>query len=324
MRLYRIGDSGEPVRDIQDRLSALGFVSHDPSGEFGESTATAVVAFQKDRGLTVDGVVGPDTWRILYEAGYRLGDRLLYLRRPMMRGDDVTELQRRLNNLGFDAGKPDGVYGPDTARAVVAFQRDRGITEDGVAGPEVMTEVRLVTRGEIGPGREAVREREWMRSLPRSAGGSRVLFDPAGRTPEEAARAWEAASAAALSFQEIGGLPIISRSVDVVLPERVRVRRANRLGADLIVGFQLPDTTGVDRIFYFETVNSRSEAGALLARALSETMGVPAQGRATPMLRETRAATVIVSMAGLCGQTGVRAVAGVERFFAQGAVKNSR
>lgn len=324
MRLYRIGDSGEPVRDIQDRLSALGHDNTDPSGEFGASTETAVVAFQRERGLMVDGVVGPETWRVLYEAGYRLGDRLLYLRRPMLRGDDVTELQRRLGNLGFDAGKPDGVYGPETSRAVTCFQRDRGIGEDGVAGPEVITELRLVTRGEIGPGREAVREREWMRSLPHTVAGARVLFDPAARSTEESALAWEAASAAAFAFQELGGLPIISRSADVSLPERVRARRANRLGADLIVGFQLCGEETDDRVYFFETPTSRSEAGALLAEAMSERLGVGVEGRATPMLRETRAAAVVISSCRLGPETGLTAVAAIEGFFAQGAVRKNR
>ena len=112
MRLYRVGDQGEPVRDIQDRLSLLGFgCGPDTPGEYGKATAGAVATFQRSRGLSADGIVGPDTWRVLYEAGYVLGDRLLYLRRPMLRGEDVAELQRRLNSLGFDAGKVDGIFG---------------------------------------------------------------------------------------------------------------------------------------------------------------------------------------------------------------------
>ncbi len=316
MRLYRLDDSGEPVRDIQDRLLALGYDCADAPGEFGPGTASAVGAFQRDRGLGVDGIVGPDTWRVLYEAGYRLGDRLLHLRRPMLRGDDVGELQMRLNNLGFDAGKPDGIYGPDTAGAVSTFQRDRGLTEDGIAGPEVITELRLVTRGAIGTGREAVREREWMRSLPASVVGTRVYFDPAGRDTIESAAAWEAATAAALAFQDRGGLPLISRSADVVTPERVRARRANRLGAELIVGFQFSEQ-GNDCVYFFETPAARSEAGARLAHVLANRLEVPSEGRATPLLRETRAAAAIVSVENLCAATGSAVVAAIDDFFAQ-------
>ena len=74
----------------------------------------------------------------MIESGFRLGDRLLYLAQPMVRGDDVTELQRRLNELGFDAGRSDGILGPETEGALRAFQRNAGITPDGVCGPATL------------------------------------------------------------------------------------------------------------------------------------------------------------------------------------------
>jgi N-acetylmuramoyl-L-alanine amidase len=273
-----------------------------------------VIAFQRDRGLNPDGLVGPETWRMLYEAGFRLGDRLLYMRRPMLRGEDVSELQSRLNNLGFDAGKIDGVFGRETARSVEDFQHNRGLPEDGRAGPEVITELLLVTRGAIRAGREAIREREWMRMLPANVVGTRVYFDPACRTPEEAAAAWAAAGGAALEFQERGGLPLMSRSADTALPERVRAGRANRLGADVIVSFQLCDEAeGVT--YYFATERSRSEAGARLAERLAEVLAGRVEGRATAILKETRAPAVVVAHPALDEKLGRRVVDGLEAFF---------
>jgi N-acetylmuramoyl-L-alanine amidase len=315
MRLYRLEDSGEPVRDIQDRLFALGHPSDpDPRGEYGKATADAVRSFQADRGLNVDGIVGPDTWRALYEAGYRLGDRLLVLRRPMLRGDDVGELQNRLNNLGFDAGKPDGIFGVDTQRALIEFQHNRGLPEDGVAGPEVLTELRLVSRGQLETGRETVREREWLRSLRPTVVGTRVFFDPASRSVEEAASAWEAATAASIALQERGGLPVISRSMDAHMPERVRAHRANRQGADVIVSFQLAEDDE-EGVFSFETAKSRSEAGARLAGHVSRVLGTPTGGRATAILRETRSPAIVVSLRTLDSEIGRLVVEGIERFF---------
>lgn len=318
MRLFRLGDSGEPVRDIQDRLSALGHrCEHDPRGEFGESTGAAVAAFQRERGLVADSVVGPDTWRALYEAGYRLGDRLLFLRRPMLRGDDVAELQTRLDNLGFDAGKPDGIFGSDTHRAVVDFQHNRGLGEDGVAGPEVVTELKLVSRGQLSTGREAIREREWLRSLRPTVVGTRVMFDPGSRDPDEASEAWAAATAAAVALQEHGGLPVISRSRDVSMPERVRARRANRLGADVIVSFQHCREEG-SGVFSFATSRSRSEAGAGLAAHIALALGLERGGRASAILRETRSPAVVVSVDRLDAEIGRRTVEGLDRFFRSG------
>ncbi|MDQ3757231.1 MAG: peptidoglycan-binding protein, partial [Actinomycetota bacterium] len=68
----------------------------DEPGTYGFGTEGAVRAFQQARGLRADGICGRETWSALVEAGYRLGDRLLFLRQPMLRGDDVAALQRQL------------------------------------------------------------------------------------------------------------------------------------------------------------------------------------------------------------------------------------
>jgi peptidoglycan hydrolase-like protein with peptidoglycan-binding domain len=130
-------DHGEPVRDAQARLTALGFHIDGTELEahaFGESTEASVRAFQQERGLLVDGLLGPVSWEELVEAGYALGDRVLYLRRPPFRGDDVRALQRRLNLLGFDPGREDGIFGDQTATAARDFQLNVGLRPDGIVG----------------------------------------------------------------------------------------------------------------------------------------------------------------------------------------------
>lgn len=319
MRLYRLGDEGSAVRDIQDRLAGLGFSAlNDTPGTFGEGTRTAVVGFQTAKGLDADGIVGPDTWRSLYEAGYRLGDRLLFMRRPMMRGEDIAELQSRLNSLGFDSGKVDGIFGPDTAAAVADFQHNRGLAEDGRVGPEVITELHLVTRGELKESRHSVREREWLRTLPPTVAGTRIYLDAGCRDAQESREAWEAASAAALAIQEMGGLPMMSRSQDAQIPERVRARRANRLGSEIIVAFRL-DPEGADSVYYFASAHSASTAGEILARAIAEAVGGEVVGRASALLKDTRAPAVVVSRRSLSEKTGLAVSEGVGRFFASAA-----
>jgi N-acetylmuramoyl-L-alanine amidase len=317
MRLYRAGDQGPAVRDIQDRLAALGFEpARDPRAVFADGTQKAVTAFQKAKGLDADGIVGPNTWRSLYEAGYRLGDRILFLRRPMMRGEDVAEIQSRLNSLGFDAGKEDGIFGPDTEAAVLDFQNNRHLAEDGKVGPEVVTEIRLVTRGEMKEGRQAIREREWLRLLPQTVAGARIFLDADCRDPEEAIAAWNAASAAALSIQDAGGLPMMSRSNDIQLPERLRARRANRMGSDLIVAFRL-NREGEDCVFYFASELSSSKAGEVLANAVAMTLGARVEGRASAMLKETRAPAAVVALRALDEKTGLAVAEGLNQFFAE-------
>lgn len=317
MRLYRVGDSGESIRDIQSRLHQLGFdCTPDARGEFRSGTRRAVRSFQRERGLPPDGIVGPDTWRVIVEAGYALGDRLLYLRRPMLRGDDVADLQSRLNELGFDADKVDGIFGPNTDRAVHEFQRNRGLPQDGVAGPQTVTELQLVRRNAVTAGREAIREREWMRHLPSTMLGLRLFIDPSCRDDKEAVLAWDVATALAQAFQNLGGRPVLSREADVFPPERMRARRANREGSDLNLNLQLagPDQEGV---FYFKSSMSHSEAGLFMAQKLAATLGLAVDGRASPFLKDTRAPAVVVASDDLHPDIVEAIVKGLEAFVAE-------
>jgi N-acetylmuramoyl-L-alanine amidase len=315
MRLYRLGDVGTAVRDIQDRLAALGFESApDAKGTFGDPTREAVVRFQRAKGLDADGVVGPETWRSLYESGYRIGDRLVFLRRPMMRGEDIAQLQSRLNSMGFDCGKVDGIFGPGTEAAVIDFQHNRGLAEDGKVGPEVVTEIRLVTRGEVNEGRQAIREREWLRGLPPTLAGAKVYLDAGCRTPIESHQAWEAATAAAQAIQEAGGLPVMSRTGDATVPERIRAGRANRHGSDVIVAFHL-NTGNEDGVYFFASEHSRSGAGEELALAIASSVGGEVEGRTAPILKETRAPAAVVSHRVLDEKLGRAVAEGLETFF---------
>lgn len=56
--------------------------------------------------------------------------------KPVMQGDDVREMQTRLNALGYDCGEADGKYGPNTVKGVKAFQKAAEIKVDGKFGPE--------------------------------------------------------------------------------------------------------------------------------------------------------------------------------------------
>ncbi|MBC7303179.1 MAG: peptidoglycan-binding protein, partial [Nocardia sp.] len=90
MHRLRHGDSGPAVAEVRSTLASLGFL-HLPHVEstdgpeywkdtevvFDRSLDSAIRAFQQQRGLLVDGVVGPATYRALKEASYRLGARTL-------------------------------------------------------------------------------------------------------------------------------------------------------------------------------------------------------------------------------------------------------
>ena len=316
MRLYRQGDQGEPVRDIQGRLFVLEYdFRPDGDGTFGRETAEAVRRFQADKGLAPDGIVGDETWQTLVAAGYKLGDRQLTHRAPMMRGDDVAELQRSLNALGFASAKVDGIFGQDTLAALLDFQHNRGMAEDGIAGPAVASELELMARATSKEGREAVRERQWLLELPDSVVGQIVYIDAFTRNEHEAVTTWKAAITLKRILQDLGSEPVLSRRIDTRPPERVRALRANRLGVDFIVSFALEvdDEPGV---YYFASPYSHSAAGQAMASTIGRVVDLPTAGRALPMLIETRSPAVVVTTNHMDEKVGGRVAQGIINFLA--------
>jgi peptidoglycan hydrolase-like protein with peptidoglycan-binding domain len=132
----RRGSTGTAVRQLQQALTDLGYAPGPIDGNFGPRTESAVRAFQADRGIGVDGVVGPVTWLNIDEADQseptvRLGSR----------GNPVRRLQKRLTLAGYDTGGVDGIFGPKTEAAVRVFQQDHGLAVDGIVGPRTWAEV---------------------------------------------------------------------------------------------------------------------------------------------------------------------------------------
>jgi len=316
VRLYHAGDRGEPVRDIQRRLNDLGF-SVTPDGIYGLETKDIVGRFQKSRGLPSDGIVGPETWRSLVDAGFKLGDRLLYRRSPMMRGDDVSRLQQSLGSLGFDAGKVDGLFGPDTLRAILDFQRNRGMPEDGIAGREVVDELALMSKATDKPAREVVREHAWVDSLPRPIAGARIYIDPEGTDRETADATWTIGTVVATALRFAGARALLSRSVDTAPSEHLRAQRANRLDVQVVVSIRIP-ADGIEGVFYFGTSLSTSAAGQAVAYHLAPCLGLDPLPRAVPILKETRSPAVVIALEHPSDEHG-RAIAGaLIDFYASG------
>jgi len=173
--VFRLGDSGPAVAQIiglLKRIDLLGDSADVPEQSrisasepvYDESVELAVRAFQQQRGLTVDGVVGPLTFRRLDEARWRLGDRILtHLPGNLMAGDDVYALQGRLLDLGFRVGRLDGFFGPETESGVREFQRNFGIPPDGTCGPATLKALTRLSPMVKGGAPNALRAQEHIR-----------------------------------------------------------------------------------------------------------------------------------------------------------------
>jgi N-acetylmuramoyl-L-alanine amidase len=286
------GAQGEAVRDVQRRLGALGYGVDDvDGGTYGPLTEVAVRSFQQSRRLRVDGICGPDTWNALVEAGYRLGDRFLYHRTPMQRGDDVSELQSSLGALGFDAGRVDGICGPDTANALREFQRNSGLTPDGICGPDTVSALRRLAGRRAGPTSVAqAREVMALRDAPRQLGERRIVLGVPGTLDALADRIQQL-------LTDAGAVVTVVHAAD----GSAQAREANDLGAELYVGLRLVPEPACRVAFYsiegFESVGGRrlAELSAKDLGTVLDQEGEPA-GMRLPVLRETKMPAVLCSL----------------------------
>jgi N-acetylmuramoyl-L-alanine amidase len=282
------GAAGEAVRDLQRRLARAGYdLSGDEPGAYGEHTAAAVRSFQATRGLREDDTCGTQTWNALVEAGYRLGDRLLYERRPMLRGDDVAELQTRLGDLGFFGDRVDGILGPQTAAAITDFQRNVGLTADGICGPDTIAALDRVRRRTPPSVKAGVVEREQLRTGPRMLAGRRILVGQLGGLDA-------LASTVVRALQDEGAVVAASSHPD----PSAQAAEANGFSADVYVGLDLRDDPGCRCSFYgrpdYESTGGRRLAERLV-EALPSALGTGEARTAAmqlPVLRETRMVAV--------------------------------
>ena len=316
MRTLSLGDRGKEVIDVQQRLFALGF---DLGGEgldgfLGRRTQAALRAFQQRRGLIVDGSVEANTWRELVEAGYEIGERLLYLRVPPFRGDDVLGLQVKLNLLGFNAGPERGIFDQAVDHAVKEFQRNAGLQPDGVVGEATLAMLDAVRKAESGREGKKIPERDEGFVAARALTGQTVVIDPGhggadyGVIGARGLREKDYTLALGLRLAQLlraeGCRVRLTRDKDERMGVYARAEAADAARTDFflslhLAGHQSPDAHGA-ACYYFERNHYFSEHGLRLAGCLGSRLAelglraVPPMGRNYAVLREPRAISVVV------------------------------
>ncbi|WP_129664404.1 N-acetylmuramoyl-L-alanine amidase [Phytoactinopolyspora endophytica] len=266
---YRLGDTGPAISEIRTKLTLLRLLDDTAPGPdvFDEDVDRAIRQFQQERGLTVTGVVDATTYRVLDEARWRLGDRLLsYVVANPQSGDDVMALQRRLSELGFDVGQVDGVFGSRTGDAVRELQRNVGLAADGTCGPSTFKALGRLAPLVTGGRPDSLRASELLRRAGKRLPGKVVVIDPGhggsdvgntGHGLEEAKVVEDLAARIEGRLTATGVEAYLTRGPgsDVELDETARARFANETGANLMVSLHVdahpnPDASGVATFYY--------------------------------------------------------------------------
>lgn len=286
------GDSGTAVAEVRVALTGLGFLSDDgrseywktPDALFDAELDSAVRAFQQYRGLLVDGIVGAATYRSLREASFRLGARtLIYQLSAPLYGDDVATLQRRLQDLGFYVHRVDGYFGPNTHDSLTAFQREIGLSADGICGPDTLRSLELLGARVTGGNPHRITEEELVHRSGPQLTGKRIVIDPGMGGPDkgclvsteygevyESEILWDLASRLEGRMAATGMETFLSRPWGANPTDAERADTSNAFDADLMISLRCaaspsPAANGVAGFYFGNSHGSVSLIGQLLS-----------------------------------------------------------
>lgn len=329
-KTFRVGDRSPRVAEARSTLARLGLLpGYEPDLSdkyaeedkfFDESLSHVLKAFQQSRGIVPSGNIDDMTLRELRHASYALGSRVLsYQPNNELVGDDVTQLQDQLQELGFYSHRIDGHFGPGTYEALANFQLNSGLQDDGVCGPETIRALKLLGRRITGGSPHAIREREQVRTAGPKLAGKRVVIDPAlggshkghvvqgpyGQIAEEEI-IWDLASRIEGRMIAAGMETIKSRPRMDNPSATARADVANAFGADLIISLKCDHypnekANGIATFYFGSDTGNSSLTGETLSGyiqreivARTNLQNCGSHARTWEMLRFTQAPTVEV------------------------------
>ena len=316
--LPKLGDRSSAIELISNTLLRLGFIA-TPSDIFDDNLTQGIKAFQQERGLTATGVINEITARSLEEARFKLGDRVLVFNAAaLMRGDDVSNLQDRLIQMGFNCGKVDGVYGVNTEGAVREFQKSVGILSDGRCGPATLISLMRLVKTVSGGAPSALRESVKHSVRSPALANKVIVIDPSwgGEFTGESANGVVESEIVFDLAQRLEGR-LIALGVNVVLTrsannsplETDRIKVANTVSADLVIALKVDSyknekANGVATYFYGrDDKGVRSVVGERFANliqreicARTDLLNCHTHAKSWDLLRLTTAPTVRIDL----------------------------
>jgi peptidoglycan hydrolase-like protein with peptidoglycan-binding domain len=127
------------VEKMEKTLQSSGYPVGTVDGIFDRDARKAIVAFQKAHRLPPTGYIGEATYTKLNMYAIEISSKRQAV---ALSTQKIKEAQAALRKAGFDPGPITGVMNEKTKKAIIAFQKLKGLTADGIVGAKTWTELK--------------------------------------------------------------------------------------------------------------------------------------------------------------------------------------
>ena len=272
--------SSDEVLDLSNKIQAAGY--RFPADSF--ECKSLVELFLNDYSLEKT-ISKENLWFELLNQGYDLGDRILNLSNPVLRGSDVEELQEMLSRLGFYSDPINSEYTKDLMKAVEAFQENRGLSVDGVVGLNTAVEIKKLIRPTLDKSlNEAIKSFRPVGSIFNIC----INIENNGEYREqivfyESIKEAGTKNGVSITFASEAGEDMSKENI---------VSFVNKVNPSLFITFINSQTGSVN---YFEGKHSVSNIGKKLATELSLKLSLDLDGKNNMLLKNTKAVSLIIN-----------------------------
>ena len=268
--------------DLRTRWIYAGYAASEDNAELMSS----ILLFIDDKNLTsITNKEG--LWLELINHGYKLGDRILNLSDPELRGSDVEELQELLSRLGFYSEPINGIFNTNVVFSVTAFQENRGLSIDGNVGHGTVNEIKMLMRPNLNTSlNEAIKSIS--PNLSTSVIGHSVCFDiPNEQDYAAQIDTYEITKSVCLENNIIASF---ASEVGKTTKEENIIKYVNKIQPTLFVSFKKSDDTS---LAYFKGSFTESRFGKELSSKVTDQLQIKKLGKAHNLLKNTKSVSLI-------------------------------
>ena len=272
--------SSEELLDLSNKIQAAGYQFPADLIECKSLVELFLDDYNIEKSISKENL-----WLELLNQGYNLGDRILNLSNPVLKGSDIEELQEMLSRLGFYSEPINSEYTKELMKAVESFQENRGLSVDGVVGLNTAIEIKKLIRPTLDKSlNEAIKGFR----PPSSNFNICINIENIGEYRQQVVF-YE-------SIKEIGtnsgmNINFVSEAGEEMSKENI-ISFINKINPSLFITFA---NSQLESVNYFKGKHSVSNIGKKLAEEIESQLNHNAVGKNNLLLKNTKSVSLIIN-----------------------------